>query len=122
MKKIINILVLGALMAYLIPAYAQNFTSQSTQPQQEWKTSTMQTSGSAYSSQVTAVGATSAASQATTTYTSLPGGGPRKTGSFDDAPEGGEGDEGSPIGDAVLPLLLLAMVYSAVRVYRRRRV
>ena len=123
MRTLLNILVLSALIVCSVPAKAQNFTS-SNQPQQEWKTSTLQTSGSAYSSQVTEVGATTAAYQATTTmdsYNSNGFTGPRK--GFGTNQEGGEtGDESSPIGDAVLPLLLLAMVYSAMRYFRNKHV
>ena len=122
MRTLLNILVLSALIVCSVPAKAQNFTS-SNQPQQEWKTSTMQTSGSNYSSQVTEVGATTAAYQATTTtdsYNSNGFTGPRK--GFGTNQEGGEtGDESSPIGDAVLPLMLMAAAFCGVIALRRRR-
>ena len=38
-----------------------------------------------------------------------------------DNPEGGDQDEGSPIGDAVLPLLLCAAVFGGVILLRRRK-
>lgn len=118
MKRVMMIMVLGALMACLVPATAQNT--------QDWQTATMKGSGSAYAPQVTAVGAASAASEATTTESYSPAkapGGPRRIGNFG-TPADTERDEESPIGDAVLPLLLFAAAYaaySASRVYRRKR-
>ena len=121
MRTLLNILVLSALIVCSVPAKAQNFTS-SNQPQQEWKTSTLQTSGSAYSSQVTEVGATTAAYQATTTESYTPAttpSGPRKIDVYVPTT-----DPNAPIGDAMLPLMLMVMaytVYSAMRVYKRKR-
>lgn len=88
------------------------------QSAQEWKTSTLPGSGSAYSSQVTAVGSSVAASEATTTESYSPG---HIRKSIDVNTEWEEGDPGSPIGDALLPLLLMAMVYGVgCTVYRRK--
>ena len=90
---------------------------------QDWEsTSSMQGSGSAYSSQVTAVGATQAANMGTTTTANqapakTPGG-PRRAGQFDNPAEYGQGP--SPLGDAVLPLMLMAMLFAGV-VYTRRK-
>lgn len=121
MKKIMMIIVMVAAM--VLPAMAQ---------QQEWKsTSTMPTSGSTYAPQLTEVGATSAAYQATTTESYSPGArhaNARRKENSDDPwghnQDGGDTDEGFPVGDALLPLLALACVYavySATRVYRRKR-
>ena len=88
---------------------------------QDWQsTSTLQTSGSAYSPQVTAVGATTVNSVAITTdsYSATPSG-PRKV--IDRNTEFDEGDEGSPIGDATLPLLLFAAAFAGVVYVRRRK-
>ena len=106
-------MVLGALMACLVSAQAQNA--------QEWQTSTMVGSGSAYSPQVTAVGATTVTTTVTTTESYSPASsGPRRV--IGTNPDGGEGSEDSPIGDAMLPLLALAMVYGVgCMVYRRKR-
>ena len=116
MKRVMMIMVLGALMACLVPATAQN-------PQEWQSTSAMKGAGSSYSSQITAVGATSALSEATTTDSYSPAkapGGPRRDKEYNQ--EFDEGDEGSPIGDAVLPLTLLAAVYGVwCMVYRRKR-
>ena len=105
-------MIIMAVALFALPTMAQ---------QQEWKsTSVMQGSGSAYSSNVTAVGATSAASAATTTESYSPAkapGGPRK--SLDSPGDTGQSDQ-SPIGDAVLPLMLFAGVYLIVRATRRR--
>lgn len=102
----------GVLIVCLLPLVAF--------AQQDWQsTSVMQGSGSTYSPQVTEVGATSVASEATTTESYSPAkapSGPRKT--LINGPESGQG--GSPLGDAVLPLMLMAMLFAGV-VYTRRR-
>ena len=115
MKRLVIILLFGALGACLIPAAAQSADWQST--------STLPASGSAYSSQVTAVGATTVQGQATTAGSSplRVGRGPRKDNDFPDIKEGGVGDEGSPVGDAVLPLLLMAAAGGVAVAVRRRR-
>lgn len=112
--RIVMIIMAVALIA--LPAMAQT---------QDWQsTSSMQTSGSVYSPQVTAVGATSVVQQATTTENyspAAPRGIRRSTmGDFDDSPEGGEGSGDSPIGDAVLPLTLMALAFCGI-VYLRRQ-
>ena len=114
MKRIFIIMVLGALMACLIPATAQNVQ------QDQWRTSSMQGSGSAYAPQVTAVGATTATQQATTTESYSPAkvGGPRR--SLDSPGDWGQSTE-SPIGDAVLPLLFLSLAFCAFLSLRRRK-
>ena len=74
------------------------------------------TVGSSYSSDVYAVGSYSPSS--------APAAGPRK------APPGTGGESGydpnnpqfAPIGDAVLPLLLMALAYMVIRVRRKRQV
>ena len=108
-------MVAGMLMVCLLPlaAYAQ---------QQEWRsTSTMPEVGSSLAPQVTAVGAVSAADMGTsTTETYSPAkapGGPRK--GFD---IGGDTPPGpSPIGDATLPLLLMATLFAASLALRKRK-
>ena len=91
------------------------------QSAQEWQTSTLPGSGSNYAPQVTAVGATAVPSEATTTTANYS---PGKSGAikrgFDVGGDSGQGP--SPLGDAVLPLLLLAAVYSVwCMVYKRKR-
>ena len=102
--------------AFVLPTMAQSA--------QEWQTSSLPGSGSNYAPQVTAVGASVAASEAsTTTETYTPGAPGAIRRGFDTGGESGRSDE-SPVGDAVLPLMALAMVYavySATRVYRRKR-
>lgn len=116
MKKTMMIMVLGALIACLVPAQAQDTQFQST--------STMKASGSAYTPQVQQVGAASAPVMATTTtetYSPTKGRGNIRKGNFDDSPEGGEGSGDSPIGDALLPLMLMALVFCGVIALRRKR-
>lgn len=113
MRKRIIMMIMGvALMA--LPIMAQ---------QQEWKsTSAMQTSGSAYTPQVTEVGATAVTDNATTTESYSPAkapNGPRR--SHEGTGEPGPGNPGSPIGDAVLPLMLCAAVFCGFIAFRRKR-
>ena len=114
MRKLVIMMIMGvALMA--LPTMAQ---------QQEWQsTSTMKGSGSSYSSQVNAVGAVSVHEMATTTSgTSSQNNGPHKAKkSIEDDTDPGALDDASPIGDAVLPLMLMAAVLCGVIALRRKR-
>ena len=103
-------MILMAVALVALPTMAQ---------QQEWQsTSSMQTSGSTYSPQVTAVGAEAPATQSPAGVTL---GGPRKSGSMPDMPST-EGDKGNvPLGDAVLPLTLMALAYALVVYFRKRK-
>lgn len=121
MENSFKMMAVGMLMVCLLPlaALAQ---------QQEWQsTSTMQGSGSAYSSQVTAVGAASVGSMATTTSSSPARvSRPRRAGESSSDPwgnnqTGGDQDDGSPIGDAVLPLMLMALAFGGVVAFRQRK-
>lgn len=108
-----GLLVMGMLLVGM-PVMAQ---------QQEWRsTSVMRTSGSAYSPQITAVGATTVSSMATTTETyspaKAPGSGPRR--GFDTGAETKQSEE-FPIGDAVLPLMMMEMLFAGVVYFRRKR-
>ena len=94
--------------------------------QQEWKsTSTMPGVSSTFTPNVQEVGAMYVPSMATTTTdTYSPNdatGGPRRLGNFDDVPEGGEQENSYPIGDAVLPMLMMAMLFAGVVYFRRKR-
>ena len=110
MKRIVMIIMAVALIA--LPTMAQ---------EDQWQsTSSMQGSGSAYSSQVTAVGATDINSMATTTDSYSPAkapGGPRK--SLETPGDIGKGD--SPIGDAVLPMLFMAIAFGGYIAIKRRK-
>ncbi len=111
MKRIMMMIMAVALMA--LPTMAQ---------QPEWKsTSTMQGTGSAYVPQVTAVGATDVNSMATTTESYSPAkapSGPRR-GFIDPSNPGNQSNE-FPIGDAVLPLSLMALAFAGVIYFRKR--
>ena len=108
-KKLVMIIMAVALTA--LPAMAQDWQS----------TSAMQGSGSSYSPQVTAVGATDVNDMATTTETnqSQPKG-PNRAKKFDTGGESGQASE-YPIGDAVLPLMVMAFVFCGVIALRRKR-
>ena len=102
-------MVIGMLLVGM-PTMAQQQTWQST--------STMQGSGSSYSPQVTAVGAVTATEMATTTYSPAKApSGPRR--GFDVGGESGRSDE-FPIGDAVLPMMLMSLAFAGVIYFRKR--
>ena len=107
MRKFMMIIMAVALVA--LPTMAQDWQS----------TSAMQGSGSAYSAQVTAVGAVEATDMATTTTdTYSPAqapSGPRRI-----VTPGNSGTQ-QPIGDALIPLLLMVMVYATYLLLRRRK-
>lgn len=84
---------------------------------QDWQsTSTMQGSGSAYSSQVTAVGAARVDEMATTTEsnTSTKPHGPRRIEVYTPTT-----DPNAPLGDALIPLMLCACAYLIIRARKR---
>lgn len=105
MKRIVMIIMVVALVA--LPTMAQNMEFRST--------STMQGSGN-YVAPVTAVGATSAAESYSPAKAP---GGPRR--GFDNTSNPGIGNPGSPIGDALIPLTLMALAFCGVVYYRRKK-
>ena len=106
------IIMAAALVA--LPTMAQ---------QQEWKStsSMIQNEGSVYSSQVTPVGSTAVPAMATTTESYSPAkapGGPRRV--FDSGADVNHSEE-SPIGDAVLPLMVMALAFCGFVAIKRKR-
>lgn len=100
--------MVGMLMVCLLPAAA---SAQNT----EFKsTSSMRGTGN-YVAPVTAVGANSAVSEATTTGSYSPSKVPSGRRKIDTAPgqDGGHSDEGSPVGD-VWPLAIFALAMAIV--------
>ena len=114
MKKLVMILMAVALIA--LPTMAQ---------QDQWQsTSALPTSGSSYTPQVTPVGSPAPALQgsAGAPYTPSVTGGPLR--SEDDwgyNQDGGYYGEGSPLGDGLIPLTLLALAYALVVFLRKRK-
>lgn len=80
---------------------------------------TYMSSGSTYSSAVFEIGSSSPAHAPA-------GSGPRKSG-FNDITTGGESTDYDPsnptlpLGDALIPLLLMALAYTAIRAHRKKR-
>lgn len=116
MKTKLIVLVVGVLMVCLLPLTANAQT-------QDWQsTSVMQTSGSNYTPQVNAVGATMVSEMATTTTDMYsPASGPnRAKKDFNNPGDYGQSEE-SPIGDAMVPLSLIALAFCGVVYFRRRK-
>ena len=110
MRKFVILIMAAALIA--LPTMAQDWQS----------TSAMQGTGSNYAPHVTAVGATDVNSVATTTESYSPAkapSGPRKDIITPSNP-GPQSNEG-PIGDAVLPLVLMALTFAGVIYFRKRK-
>ena len=113
MKKIMMILVMVAAVA--LPTMAQ-IGQQDPNSVQFQSTSTMQASGSVLASQpmLNADGTAAVPVQA-------PAAGPARTMGLPGMPST-EGDGGNtPIGDAVLPLMLMALAFAGVIYLRRRK-
>ena len=118
MKKILNILVLGALMACLVPVNAQNFTQPRDPAIQSQK---IMTAGATYNGTVYEPfnNTTPAEYNPVATAPSNAPSGPRRTLGTPDDP--GNQSEGFPIGDAVLPLLAFALMFCGYVAIRRKR-
>jgi len=125
MRKIIVIIMAVALVA--LPTMAQTFGA----PQAEkpavifQSTSTMTGSGSTYSASPS-LNADGTASYDAAYSPASKAGRIRKSDGDDDDDWGhnqdwGEGNEGSPIGDAFWPLMLLALAYMSLRVFLKRK-
>ena len=116
MKRIMMIIMAVALVA--LPTIAQSFGEQEQPKAQFQSTSVMQTSGSVYASQP-AINEDGTAYNPSATPASS---GPRKAGSLPPKPTNQEGDTGNtPVGDAVLPLMLMALAFCGVIYLRRRK-
>jgi len=125
MKKILNIMVLSTLMACLVPANAQDFNQKRIEtPIQSQQ---IMTTGASYSGTVYEPFSTATPAEQSYTPAYAPGG-RRKSGEGysnelegfdDDAPEYGKGP--SPIGDAVLPMMLMALAFGGVVALRKRK-
>lgn len=119
MRKIMILVVMVA--AFVLPTMAQNYGAQQMNASFQ-STSTMMGSGSTYSSNPT-INENGVASAPASSPAKAPSG-PSRIGNFDNVPEGGVQENISPVGDAVMPMILMAMVYavySVARVYRRKR-
>jgi len=107
--------VIGMLLVSM-PTHAQKFSEQDQPKAQFQSTSVMQTSGSVYASQpaINEDGTAYSPSQDAQSSTQAPSG-PRKSGT-----PGNQGSE-LPVGDAVLPLTLIALAFCGVIYLRRRK-
>ena len=119
-KKVFMMIVGAALMA--LPATAQTFgAQQAEQPNTNFQsTSSMTGSGSAYSANPTLNSDGTAAYNGASSPAKVPGG-PRKDVVIPTPPGGGGDKIPSPVGDAVLPLMLCAFAFCAVTYLRRKK-
>ena len=117
MKKILNIMVLSTLMACLVPANAQDFNQKRIEtPIQSQQ---IMTTGASYSGTVYEPFSTATPAEQNYSPATAPSG-PRRAGEWGTGlPEYGQGP--SPIGDAVLPLMLCAALFCGVIALRRRK-
>lgn len=107
----------------MLPTLAQGFGQQDPNQTQFQSTSTMTGSGSNYAPNPS-LNSSGTAPAPTAAPSFNPGvtGGPNRDMEYNY--EFDDNDTGSPVGDAVVPLMVMALayaVYSAVRVYRRKR-
>lgn len=122
MKRNISIIVMAA--AFALPTMAQTFGSQAERPNAVFQsTSVMQGSGSAYSANPILNSDGTAAYSGSSSAVS----GPRRA-KMDGNPWGEQvivdydiNDVDQPIGDALVPLALMALAFGAVVAVRRRR-
>ena len=122
MKRIVMIIMAVALVA--LPTMAQSFGQEDQLQTQFQSTSTLQGSGSVYSANpsLNADGtAYNPAESSSPAQTPRAGSGPRKSGFFPDAPNTSGLQGNTPLGDAVLPLMLMALAYLGVRFFRARK-
>lgn len=106
--SILCVISIGLYAADFTPATAPSTTMQSV------NNASYMSSGSTYSSTVYAIGATSPSD--------APARGPRKSPpGTDTSGYNPDNPQFSPIGDALLPLLLMALVYMVIRVRRKKR-
>ena len=125
-KKLVLLMILAAALMAL-PALAQSFgANQTEQPNAAFQsTSTMTGSGSSYSANPT-LNSDGTAAYSNASYSTSSKSGPRRAKMEGDDEWGTnqehkDVDEGSPLGDAVLPLLLMAFAFCGYLYLRRKR-
>ena len=119
MKKILNILVLGTLLACLVPAQAQDF-SQPRDP--AIQSQQLMTTGAAYSGTVYEPFNNTTPADQSYAPAKAPGGPRRTEGQSGRNPSDvGDKSEQFPIGDAMLPLLLMSAAFAGVIYVRKRK-
>lgn len=121
MRNSLLSMVAGVLMTCLLPLAANAQDWQNENAQNWHTTSTMQGSGSAYSPQVTAVGAVSASEMSSTATPYSPNRLGVRRSKEDNTDPGLTGDTSSPVGDAMVPLMVMAAAMAGVVYLRRRR-
>ena len=119
-----RIYIIALLSGMTILASAQPGTSRPFSPPLMQSTSTLET-GKAYKGTVYEPFNNSVPSEQSEVgkqyAPSKNGNGPRRLGNFDDVPEGGEQEQSYPIGDAVIPLMALALAFGGITYLRKRK-
>lgn len=109
-KRIVMILMAVALMA--LPTMAQE--------QEQWKSTSIMSGAGGYTAPITEVGSASVGEMATTTGSAAKAPGAPRRGFIDPSNPGPPSNE-DPIGDAVLPLALMALTFAGVVYFRKRK-
>ena len=112
MRNILNIIIICCLVS--LSTFAQESTTESVESRYAYKT---------YTPQITAPGAENVSYMATTTTEDESTGshrGPRRSKEGNTDP-GITEDNSSPVGDAVLPLILCVLAFTGVIALRRRK-
>lgn len=115
MKRVVMIIMAVALVS--LPTMAQKFKEHDQKSVQFQSTSTMAPVNSQYSAQPMLNEDGMAYNPATQTSTRS-GSGPRK---LPGMPDNSEYQDNTPLGDAVLPLMLMALAFCGIVALRRRR-
>ena len=123
-KKLVLLMILAAALMAL-PALAQTFgANQAEQPNASFQsTSTLSGSGSSYSANPT-LNSDGTAAYSNASYSSSQNSGPRRAKHSTDSPgevETTVDTENSPLGDTLLPLLLMSLAFGMFVYFRRKR-
>jgi hypothetical protein len=110
MRKYMMIIMAVALMA--LPTMAQE--------QEQWKSTSIMSGAGGYTAPITEVGSASVGEMATTTGSAAKAPSAPRRGFIDPSNPGPQSDA-DPIGDAVLPLALMALTFAGVVYFRKRK-
>ena len=117
-----RLLIFAILALVSFGAHAQNYSAPA--DNNAIQSHQIMSSGSNYNGTVYAPFDNTVPSEQSTvgaSYSPAKAPGPRRLGSFDESPEDDNQDEDYPLGDGLLPLLLMAATFCGVIAFRRKR-